>query len=202
MRRILLLSLVASALAPAGSLALSVDSTYYDATNSLIDISNPVGTQWHELHPDYCTGPYTLIDWKDNGDQVLSHCDTVLMQAPDMTESWEHVVEVTYTVELMPLQEPIIENFWDYDYHEQGGDPLIEPVCSWWVEIYPDFGIKRHITSWEDNQSGSLDFCDTVTDNFGVSYHVEGVHTDMVTEPPGGSATDRSTWSKIKALFE
>jgi hypothetical protein len=185
-----------------GAQVFAVDSTYYDATNSIIDVSNPVGTQWHELHPNYCTGPYTLIDWRDNGDGVLSHCDTVLMQAPDMTESWEHVVEVTYTVELTPVAEPIIENFWDYDYHEQASDPLEDPVCSWWVEIYPDFGVDHHIISWEDNGNDTLDFCDMVVDHYGFEYHVEGVHTDMVTEPPGGSATDRSTWSKIKSLFD
>ena len=202
MRRTFWLTVTLSALMLAGTSTFSADSTYYDATNSLIDVSNPVGTQWHELHPNYCTGPYTLIDWRDSGDQVLSYCDTVLMQAPDMTESWQHVVEVTYTVELMPLLEPIIDNFWDYKYHEQAGDPLVEPVCSWWVEIYPDFGIERHIVGWEDNGSGDLDFCDTVVDQFGFAYHVEGVHTDMVTEPLGGSATDQSTWSKIKALFD
>jgi hypothetical protein len=180
------------------------DSTYYDATNSIIDLNNPVGTQWHELYPNYCTGPYTLSGWKDNGDGELSPCDTITMTAPDQSQVCEHVVEVTYTLELTPLQPPEIVNYWDYVYHEQGGDPLLEPICSWWHVVYPDYCMEVHINDWDDtgNGSGVLDSCDVVFDDLGNAYHVEGVHTDIITEPEGGCPTDQSTWSKIKDLFQ
>ncbi len=179
------------------------DSTYYDATNSLIDLSNPVGTQWHELYPVYCQGPYEIVGWRDNGDSILSFCDTVDMQPPGGGDPEpQHILEVTYTLELRPLLPPDIVNYWDYTYHQDGGDPLLEPVCSWWHEVYPEFCGERHIGAWEDNGSGDLDSCDVIVDDVsGLSYHVEGVHTDIITEPVPGTATDQSTWGKIKALF-
>lgn len=186
-----------------GQCSAASDTTYYDATNSLIDLSNPVGTQWHELYPLYCTGPYTLTEWKDNGDGVLSPCDTIVMVAPDETESCEHVTQVTYTLELTPLQEPIIDTWWDFTEHGTGGDPLTEPVCSYWHEVYPDFCMERHINGWDDtgNGSGKLDSCDVIIDDYGNAFHVEGVHTDIVTEPSDGCPVDQSTWGSIKALF-
>ncbi len=184
----------------AGS-ALGIDQTYYDATNSIIDRANPVGTKWHELYPNYCIAPFTITDWKDNGDGILSPCDTIVMQGPDLTESCEHVVEVTYTLELTPLQDPIVDTWWDFTEHSEGLDPLENPVCSFWVEIHPDFGITWHIDYWEDNGSGRLDSCDVVVDDTGLSFHVEGVHTDIVTEPTSGCPIQPSTWSTIKDLF-
>jgi hypothetical protein len=180
------------------------DSTYYDATNSIIDVNNPVGTRWHELYPNYCTSPYEITDWKDNGDGVLSYCDTIDMtydpEGEPKTET-EHVVLVTYTLELTWIDEPTEPHYWDWTYEEQA-DPLVEPVCTWWTEIHPVFGEEFHIAGWEDNGSGVLDFCDVVIDDFGGQWHVEGVHTDIITEPVPGSPTEPSTWGRIKNLFK
>jgi len=201
MRRLQVLASIVVLLLVSSLPAWTVDLKYYDATNSLIDLENPVGTQWHELYPNYCTAPYTITDWKDNGDGILSPCDTIVMQGPDLSESCEHVVEVTYTLELTPLQDPVIDTWWDFTEHGTGGDPLIEPVCSYWVEVYPEFGLEWHINGWEDNGSGVLDSCDVVVDDTGLSFHVEGVHTDIVTEPSEGCPIRPSTWSRLKRLF-
>jgi len=175
--------------------------TYFDATNSQIDLANPVGTQWHELYPSYCQAPYTITGWKDNGDGVLSYCDTLAMTDPAGLPMCVHVVDVTITIELTRVSPPdIVPHFWDW-YHAAGGEPLTMPVCTWWTEIYPAFGSEFHIAGWEDNGSGSLDFCDFIVDDGGAQFHVEGVHTDMVTEPAGQCATGPSTWGKIKSLY-
>lgn len=183
------------------------DSTYYDATNSIIDVNNPVGTRWHELYPNYCTSPYEITDWRDNGDGYLSYCDTIDMTYdPDGTDpvtKTEHVVEVTYTLEVirMPPEDPLIPHYWDWIF-EDLRDPLTEPVCTRWTEIYPELGEGFHIQAWEDNGSGELDFCDYIVDDSGYQWHVEGVHTDMVTEPVPGSPTAPSTWGRLKSIFK
>jgi hypothetical protein len=193
---ILLVALSVPAFAAGG------DTTYFDATNSIIDRSNPVGTQWHELYPNFCQSPYTILAWADNGNGYLDSCDVIEMQNPDLTTSCHHVVEVTYTLELTQVAPPGPEPlFWDYIY-EDGKDPLTDPVCTEWVQIYPELGVPFHIATWEDNESGELDLCDQITDDAGYVYHVEGVHTDMVTEPEPECPTDATTWSTIKALYK
>jgi len=185
----------------APQVALAVDSTFFDATNSIIDPTDPVGTQWHELYPNFCSSPYTILGWADNGNGVLDSCDVIAMENPDGTTSCHHVVLVTYTLELTRLNPPDQEpHFWDWDVKEEG-DPLTDPVCTWWTEVYPEHGDKFHIQAWEDNESGVLDLCDGIVDDAGAQYHVEGVHTDMVTEPADECAIDISTWGRIKSLF-
>jgi len=188
-----------------GSYAFA-DSSYYDATNSIIDLNDPVGSRWHELYPNYCVEPYEITDWKDNGDGFLSHCDTIDMtfdpDGADPTTKTQHVVEVTYTLELTTVPEPGEPHFWDWTY-EDGKDPIDAPVCTNWEEIYPVFGEQPfHIDAWEDNGNGYLDFCDVIVDDFGGQWHVEGVHTDMVTEPVPGTPTDPSTWGRVKSFFK
>lgn len=200
MRKRLLLMLAALVCVPP-ALCLGDDLTYFDATNSLIDPTKPVGTQWHELYPNYCQGPYTITGWKDNGDGVLSPCDTLSMDNPGGGSSCHHVVDVTITLELTRLLPPdVAPHFWDWNY-TAGGIPLVEPVCTWWNEIYPEFGREFHIAGWTDNGSGLLDSCDLVVDDLGAQYHVEGVHTDMVTEPADQCAAEFSTWGGIKSLY-
>ncbi len=178
----------------------AVDYTYYDATNGIIDLANPVGTEWHELYPNYCLRPFTLSEWKDNGDGILSPCDTIVMETWDLRYC-EHVVQVTYTLELTPLQDPVVDTWWDFTEHGQQVDPLIQPICSYWVEIHPEFGREFHISDWVDNGTDRLDSCDIIIEDSGLSFHVEGVHTDIVTEPSEGCPVESSTWTRIKQLF-
>lgn len=185
----------------AGQVSAEADTTYFDATNSIIDRTKPVGTQWHESFPNYCQAPYTITGWADNGNGLLDSCDVISMTNPDGESECHHVIEVTVTLELTPVEPPGSgPNYWDAQ-EDPGDEPITEPVCTWWTEIYPDFGIEFHIVGWEDNGSGYLDFCDFIYDGYGGAWHVEGVHTDMVTEPEDECATEPSTWSKIKQLF-
>ncbi len=200
MRKLLPAAAILCLLLPGQVLAVT-DTTYFDATNSIIDRSNPVGTQWHELYPNYCQAPYTITGWADNGNDVLDSCDVISMTNPEGEPECHHVIEVTITLELTPIELPGADpSYWDA-MKDPGDEPITEPVCTWWVEIYPDFGVEFHIIEWGDNGNGYLDFCDYIYDDHGGGWHVEGVHTDMVTEPRDECATAPSTWSKIKQLF-
>jgi hypothetical protein len=182
-------------------LQAAADTTYFDATNSVIDRTHPVGTQWHELYPTYCQGPYTITEWADNGNGVLDSCDVICMTNPAGDPECHHVIEVTTTLELTMVEPPGTDpNYWDAT-EDPGDEPIPEPVCTWWMGVYPDFGVDFHIVGWEDNGSGFLDFCDIIHDQYGFTWHVEGIHTDMVTEPRDECETDQTTWSKIKQLF-
>jgi hypothetical protein len=200
-RRLLLLG-SALILVSALQVLAAADTTYFDATNSIIDRTHPVGTQWHELYPNFCRAPYTIIGWADNGNGVLDSCDVICMTNPDGDPECHHVIEVTITLDLLmvspaPGTEP---TFWDAN-EDPGDEPIPQPVCTWWTGVYPDFGVEFHIVGWEDNGSGYLDFCDVIYDHYGFGWHVEGVHTDMVTEPEDECESDQSTWSRLKQLF-
>ena len=197
----LLLSAFVALVVAAPGPSLGEALTYFDATNSLIDISNPVGTAWHQLYPNYCLAPFTITGWKDNGDGVLSYCDTLSMTDPGGLPQCHHVVDVTITLELTPITVPDgFPHYWDWN-HSAGGEPLTMPICTWWEEIYPDLGLEFHIAGWIDNGSGQLDSCDVVINDAGAQYHVEGVHTDLVTEPADECAAEIDTWGRIKALY-
>ena len=99
MRNSLPLVLVLSLLV-AGQALAAADTTYFDATDSLIDRTNPVGTRWHELFPNYCQAPYTIEGWADNGNGILDSCDVIRMVNPDGDPECHHVIEVTVTLEL------------------------------------------------------------------------------------------------------
>jgi len=61
---------------------LEVDTIYMDFLGGFAHyeepIDDPVGTEWHEIHPTFCQGPYHVTAWHDNGDGLLSYCDTLV----------------------------------------------------------------------------------------------------------------------------
>jgi len=198
-KAIFLALLIAAAALAAPAWVCGTDFSYFHAINSIIDPTHPVGTQWHQLFPNYCRQPYTITGWKDNGDGQLSFCDTLSMTNPEGLTECVHVVDVTITLELTKVNPPDgFTHYWDWTHL---GDPLDQPVCTWWEEIYPDKGAEFHIAGWEDNGSGGLDFCDGIIDDSGAQYHVEGVHTDMTTEPADQCSSDFTTWGRIKGLY-
>jgi hypothetical protein len=147
---------------------------YWHAKAGLINLAQPVGTQWHELYPTFCSN-YTLTSWEDNGDGILSSCDTIDVQRPDGEVEWYHVENVTITLyvrfeedgengpdsPLAPLEalQPI------YIEHEGGYDPAVlkAPNCTYWHEIYPNFCTRYHLINWKDsNPTDKLDPCDSI----------------------------------------
>jgi hypothetical protein len=170
-----------------------------DPIDPTVPITNPICTSWHELYPDFCNG-YHLSDWEDNGDGFLSPCDQIWLTDNVTLETTEyHVDSVTVTIEVEP--KPIPPGG-DYLYFEWWGgyygnpeyltEPIYEPVCSIWHEVYPEFCSWYHLAGWIDNPEGVpdgiLSKCDQImlvdleTEEFDW-YHVTEVTTDIIVSP-------------------
>ena len=131
-------------------------------------IPNPVCTLWHEIFPEFCKWHH-LSDWDDNNDGVLSPCDSIeLTDQATQEADWYHVDEVTLTIWVtkwvgQPLvpQEPRIALEFEpgYDYMEEA---MVQPICTDWHEIYPEFCNRYHLDDWIDNGDGFLSFCDWI----------------------------------------
>ena len=163
----------------------------------MIDIADPVSTQWHEIWP-FFHRHYHLSSWEDNGDSVLSPCDEIgLDEEPDGAVRWYHVEEVTITLFVTHNDTGEAK----YIELEGGYDPavLTAPNCTHWHEISPTFCRQYHLSNWEDtgNMTGTLDYCDYIelTDSHTgrvTWWHVEDVATDIIVTmeapPVGGEA--------------
>ena len=65
-------------------------------------LMNPVGTQWHEIYPFFCT-TYNLTGWTDNGSTELDYCDYIWLRNKHTGEETEwHVEEVAIDIIVTP----------------------------------------------------------------------------------------------------
>jgi len=177
------------------------DLKYLHSTGGLFNLTDPLDTQWHELWPIFCRD-YHLSSWEDNGDGILSYCDTINMyEKPDGELRPYHVEEVTITLVLTEIDHPTEGAPAEPMYIELVGGynetALGEPIGTLWHEIYPNFCRTYNFTGWDDNNSFVLDFCDSILlENVDIEeggwWHVEEVAIDIVVtpEPPpvGGEA--------------
>lgn len=191
---------------------------YLHAEGGLINMTDPVGTQWHELWPFFCH-EYYLSSWNDtSGDGILSHCDWVDMyEMPDGAVKPYHIEEVTITLYLRPELNALVGDGFGqiflgepmYVELEGGYDPaaLTDPIGTQWHEIYPNFCTSYNLTDWDDtNVSGNLTVCDYIllvdkeSGNY-TSWHVEDIAVDIAVsrEPPpvGGEAYPASKASLL-----
>jgi len=153
----------------------------------LINITDPVGTQWHELWPFFCKR-YHLSSWNDtSGDGVLSRCDWIhIYEKPDGALKPYHVEKVTITLNVthtnLTGERMYIELEGGYN-----ASVLTNPVGTQWHEIIPCFCREYQLTVW-DPPSGELQRCynirlvDKDTGRETV-WHVEGVATDIIVTP-------------------
>jgi hypothetical protein len=172
---------------------------YLHCTVGLFNLTDPIGTQWHELWPIFCR-EYHLSSWNDtSGDGVLSRCDRIDMyEKPDGELRPYHVENVTITLRVKNIEtdDPSM-----YIELEGGYNPTVlqAPECTYWHEIYPNFCTRYHLSGWPDDteKRGELDFCDNILltnedTGIGYLYHVEEVAIDIIVtpEPPpvGGEA--------------
>jgi len=153
---------------------------HYDA--GLLNAGDPVGTQWHELYPEYGTG-YRVEDWKDNGDGELSPGDVTELRDEGTGEvDVYHVNEVTLTV----LAEG---KYIEYEGgYETMNETLINPVGAQWHEAYPNWCTSYNLSAWVDNGDDVLSFCDQIwlvnkLTGEEAEYHVKEVATDIIVEP-------------------
>jgi len=155
---------------------------------TFVDPMFPWGSEWHEMYPTYCQW-WQFTSWEDNGDGYLSPCDQIDMMNMDTGDVvWFHVQfidppgpapgprimhldvkyffqvdEVTVDMTLSPIEIPGPLIFVEYKCGYWTFDPK-EPICTKWNQIDPDLGPFRclHLTSWEDNGNGVLDYCDVI----------------------------------------
>jgi len=157
----------------------------------VVDLGDPTGTQWHELHPEK-SNLYHLMSW--DPDRVLSPDDLVMMDGTIF-----EVDDVTIDIEVVDLTTHI--RYWlDYECGYWTFDPK-NPICTKWNEIKNDYGQPEpprcwHLTDWKDNGDGRLNYCDNITmtpnDPFPgppVVFHVELVTvtlklTELEAYPP------------------
>jgi hypothetical protein len=157
----------------------------------LIDLTDPVGTEWHELYPEYCNS-YRLSSWEDtDGNGVLDYCDQIKLANLDTGAVADYHVEgVTVTIKVTNLQTD------ETMYVEFEGDidefPFTAPICTMWHEVYPEYCRWYHLSSWEDTDgSGHLNYADVI-DMTPIAptgpvewYVVDAVKTDiLVTRKP------------------
>jgi hypothetical protein len=180
-----------------------------EVATDIIVTRKPVCTQWHEIYPNFCNHKYHLSSWKDNGDHKLSPCDII-----DMTDkrtgkvTWWHVAGVTITIvvteKVTPQPEPLYLEF--YEEMPQASIEefpyfLVNPVCTYWHEIWPIFSRERHLSSWEDNGDGWLSPCDQIDMtpiNFPGNvtwYHVDEVTIDIWIEPIPQPCPPKVEWT-------
>jgi len=184
---------------------------YLHCTGGLFNLTDPLDTQWHELWPIFCR-EYHLGSWEDNGDGILSYCDTIDMyEKPDGELRPYHVENVTITLLValpnnhaqngtspppqgneLPQEAMYIELMGGYNE-----SVLMNPVGTLWHEVHPKFCRTYNLTGWMDNDSRTLDWCDGILlmdKGTGEEswWHVEEVSVDIIVtpEPPpvGGEA--------------
>jgi len=161
-----------------------------------IDLTDPVGTTWHELYPNYCND-WVLVGWTDNTDGKLSTSDQIEMLDETGWVYEFHVDSVTTTIHWTfkpdgtspPSGDPAhAEPDETYPIRVEGF--MADPIGSVWHQIYPDYCRQFRITSWEDNNpngvfdpSDQFDF--VYEDEPGVTYwaHLDAVSTDIIISP-------------------
>ena len=68
-------------------------------------LTNPVFTQWHEIHPVFCR-TYNLTGWMDNDSDTIDWCDGILLVNKETgEEGWWHVEDVAIDI-VVTLEPP------------------------------------------------------------------------------------------------
>jgi hypothetical protein len=96
----------------------------------------PLESLWHEVYPEYCP-VFQIIDWRDNCNGVLSYCDYLdLLDLETQTVTSWHVEELSIDLIL--------------------NEKIMDPVCTYWDELHPEYGNTYHIIDWEDDTDERL----------------------------------------------
>jgi len=151
----------------------------------VVDLEDPRGTQWHELHPSK-TNYYHLTSWTPGN--VLSPEDLVYMQESPM-EPWIGPFEVDdVTIDLTVRDEYTGIQYWmDYECGYWTFDPK-KPICTKWNEIKNSDGLPLtprcwHLINWEDTGDGKLSDCDLIV--MKLTYpnqpYIGWFHVELVT---------------------
>jgi hypothetical protein len=152
---------------------------YLHAEGGLINMTDPVGTQWNELYPLFGRD-YHLSSWEDNGDGILSYCDIIDMyEKPDGELRDYHAEDVTITLAVTPTSYNLVDEIYLPLESPLGGTPkpmyieleggynetaLTDPIGTRWHDVYPDFCPEYQIIAWNDtgNPLSELGYCDYI----------------------------------------
>ena len=162
---------------------------------SLIDLTKPVDTQWHELYPEYCRN-YHLQSWHDmNQDGELSPSDYIDLW--DNDHQWKvrpyfwHIDDITVTLKVYNINTK--ETMYiEFEGGWAGYERLIKtpgnPKGTWWHEVYPQYSSRYYLEKWYDNCNAKLSYCDRIILRNNATgelaeYHVEEVKTDLIISP-------------------
>jgi subtilisin family serine protease len=158
----------------------------------LINLTEPLNTQWSELYPEYGRR-LSLNSWHDaNYDGILDPSDYVTLSDMDLNREqepyWWYVDNVTVTLKLTKKATAEIiyvelEDGWAGYY-----GVITLPRYTDWFEKYPSYGRRYTIIEWYDNCDSKLSYCDRIIllDRLTMEtaeYHVEAVKTDLIISP-------------------
>ena len=145
---------------------------------------NPNCTYWHEVWSIY-SNVYHIINWTDNGDGILSFCDYI-----DLNLTQGAIPPGIYRWHVDGVSNELILRW-----------KMMNPICTWWHEIYPNYCGWHHLASWEDSgqPKGQLSPCDQIdmiNEETGEKtwYHVDRMTVTLnVTISP-----EPAEWMKIE----
>lgn len=154
--------------------------------------SDPIGSEWHELYPQYCNH-YILTSWVDTDlSRNLTASDQIDFTNMETGERiWYHLDRVTWTIFITDVKVPPPQPqlYAELEYlPKETPPPIGDPVCTDWHVVYPPESYCRrfHVWSWYDNGDGVLSYCDEIDveyrDEPGLIYyyHVEEVVMDLI----------------------
>lgn len=106
---------------------------------------HPVGTWWQDDWPE--SNWWRIAAWKDNGNGFLDPCDNISLRHSDVPagDSLFQLVLGDYPEAFVALK---FSGGIDPDSLDRA---LHEPVCTWWYELYPQYGNWWHIGGWLDD---------------------------------------------------
>jgi len=139
---------------------------------------------WHEVWPIY-SKIYNLTSWMEDPLKPtwkLDPCDVVDLTDINTGEvTWWHVEDIATDLILR--------------------EKIMDPKCTWWHEIYPEYCSWHHLTSWEDfgwpeGMLSPSDQIDMVEEESGITtwYHVDRVTVTLNVT----SESDPTEWMKIE----
>jgi len=166
----------------------TVGSVYHNTDGYVPNMGPPYGTNWHELYPEYCTY-WDMVGWEDNGDGLLSFCDTIYLARLPADTIREHVIKVMPTLTLLgPTGGEIFVDLISPDNPFM--DPSMDYWGSFWHEVYPNYCRKYQIVWLTDIFNGTVNMGDEIMlqalngPDSGTTYNypVTNIETDMITE--------------------
>lgn len=166
----------------------------------VVDIIDPICTDWHELCPDKSNN-YHCTSWEDNGDGYLSPSDQIDLTDHQGTVHWYHVDALTVNMWLIDMEPGLKQKYavkFNGTLEEFKYEFKYVPECTQWLEVYPFYNptacwqIQRewHLVEWIDTGEpyGELSPCDEIMmqdkDTGELrTFHVEALTTDMWITP-------------------